>query len=82
MSSVNDALQRYYGHALYFGLFVLVAGFFIIPENSRYHTVVYLGFFIPALGAALLHAGSVASTRPSSRAWSRAAPSAGMKKPR
>lgn len=56
MNSVNDALQRYCGHALYFGLFVLVAGFFIIPESSKYHTTVNLGFFIPALCTAVLHA--------------------------
>ena len=69
MNRVSDTLQRYCGHALYFGLFVLVAGFFVIPENSKYHTIVYLGFFIPALSAALLHARELGRTLTTDPAW-------------
>ena len=69
MNRASDTLQRYCGHALYFGLFVLVAGFFVIPENSKYHTIVYLGFFIPALSAALLHARELGRTLTTDPAW-------------
>lgn len=47
-------------YSLYFGLFVLVAGFFVRAENSKYHTLVYLGFYLPALAAVILNARTLA----------------------
>ena len=69
MNKLSDTMKRYCGHALYFSLFVLVAGFFVVPESSRYHTIVYLGFYIPALSAALLHARELGRTLATDPAW-------------
>jgi O-antigen ligase len=48
-------LDRFVSFALYFALIMLVAGFFVLPENSKYHTAIYLGFYGPALAAVLLN---------------------------
>lgn len=60
MNSVFPWLRPTIRYALYFGLFVLVAGFFISPENSKYQTQIYIGLYIPAVAALILNAPSLA----------------------
>ena len=68
MNNLNRWLGSTIGYGLYFALFVLVAGFFILPESSKYHTVMYLGFFTPALAAVLLNARELGHTLARDRA--------------
>ena len=58
MNSISHRLKPYLGYALYFGLFVLVGGYFITPESSKYHTQIYLGLYIPALIAVIVNAAT------------------------
>ncbi len=41
------ALTSFFTYACYFGLFVLVAGYFLTNEDSRYHTQLYIGLHLP-----------------------------------
>lgn len=55
MKTFWPTLKRRVNLALYFGFFILVAGFFI-SESSTHHTQVYLGLYITALLAVALNA--------------------------
>lgn len=56
MESSCRPLSPYVSAALYFGLFVLVAAYFLSPRSSAYHTQVYLGLYIPAVIALAYYA--------------------------
>lgn len=53
-------LKTNVNYALYFGFFVLFAGYFITHESSTHHTQVFLGFYLPALLAVGFNARSLA----------------------
>lgn len=55
MEKLSQRLDLCLGYALYFGLFVLVGGYFTSPDSSTHHTQLYIGFFIPAVAALLWH---------------------------
>ncbi len=60
MSQQLQRLKTNVNYALYFGFFVLFAGYFITDESSTHHTQVFLGFYLPALLAVGLNARSLA----------------------
>ncbi len=57
-------LTSFFTYACYFGLFVLIAGYFLTNHASRYHTQIYLGLNLPV--AILL----VLASKPLYRDWS------------
>ena len=42
-----QGLTAFFTYACYFGLFVLIAGYFLTNQDSRFHTQMYLGLNLP-----------------------------------
>ena len=59
-----QGLTAFFTYACYFGLFVLIAGYFLTNQDTRFHTQMYLGLNLPV--AILL----VLAIKPLYRDWS------------
>jgi O-antigen ligase len=53
-----QGLTTFFTFAAYFGLVVLIAGYFLNTSDSRFHTQVYLGLYFPVAALLLLRSGA------------------------